>query len=43
VVLVDGTPIDAVNAQQLKLVLAIKGDEIVVDKTFLGQLVVIGH
>lgn len=43
VVLVNRAPVDAVDAQQLKLVFAVEGHEVVVDEAFLGQLVLVRH
>ena len=43
VVLVDCAAVDAVDAQKFPLVLAVEGDEIVMDQAFLGELVLVAH
>jgi len=36
VIFVDGAAVDAVDTKQFKLVLAVEGDKVVMDKAFLG-------
>ena len=43
VVLVNCATVDAVDAEKFPLVLAVEGDEIVVDQAFLGELVLVAH
>ena len=40
-VLMDRASVDTVDAEQFELVLAVEGDEVVMDQALLGQLVVV--